>query len=122
MFIRPDMHGLFNRGFYDLRSILRVTDDGIVVHRELLSPHFSFKNLRPLFDLVAETYPLVFAKKLEHGEQFAVRVGIPLDGRIHAGAEHLLQIRPWHPARRDVVAVWLSAELRIERQRDLCDM
>src|SRR5262249_35058586 len=70
----------------------------------------------------AEANAVVFAKKLEHGQQFAVRRAVFLDGGIHTRAKHLLEIGARDPTRRDVVAVGLSAELWVKRQGHLGDM
>ncbi len=62
---------------------------------------------------------MVAAEELQHAEQLAVGMDVALDGPLDPGPEHLLQVGPRHPARRDVVAVRLGAELRVERQRHL---
>src|ERR1051325_6850699 len=115
MFVWPDVNRFFHGCLDDLRSVLRVADDGVVIHRELLAAHFGFENLRAFLDLVTEANALVFAEKLEHGEQLAIGIRIPLNGVVRAWTEHLLEIRARYPARRNVVAVRFSAELRIQR-------
>src|SRR5437879_6252470 len=100
MFVWPDMYRLFNGGLDDFRAILRVTDDGVVIHREFLTANFGFKDFRAFLDFVTKADALVFAKELKHGEQLAIGVRIALDGLINAGTEHLLQVRAGHPAGR----------------------
>src|ERR1043166_2996075 len=118
MFVWPDVHRFFDRGFDDLRSVFGVADDCIVEHLEFLAVNFRFKNFRPFLYFVAGADALVLAKELQHREQFAVGIGVALDGRIHARSKHLLEIRPGHPARRDVITIGLGAELRIKRERN----
>src|SRR5262249_45044099 len=58
------------------------------------------------------------AEELEDGQQLAIGAGVLLDRVVDAGTEHLHQVAAGHPARRDVEAVRLGTELRIERQGD----
>src|SRR3990172_13031086 len=106
----------------DLLAFSSVSDHGVVVERHALPAKSPLIDLRPFLHLVAVNDPVGFSEELEDGKQLTVRVFVPLDRLINAGAEHLPQIRAWNPARWDVVTIRLGAELRIERQRDLCDV
>src|SRR5262245_25878540 len=116
------VYWLLDSRLNDLRSVLRVADDGVVVLLELFAVNFGLEHFRSKLDLVTEADAHVFAEKLEDSKQFAVGIHVTFDGGIDAGAEHLLEVRAWHPARRNVVAVWFGPELRVKRQRHFRDV
>ena len=65
MFGVPHVEGFFHLGFNDLRAVLRVPDNGVVEHFELLSANRGLENLRPFLNLVAEANTGVLAEELE---------------------------------------------------------
>src|SRR5690606_33913496 len=116
--------GLDHGHAHRLTIELVVTDHGVVEY--FLCPngsirhgHWHFAHLWPLDDLEAVDDLACDAEQLQDSEQLAVRSRVLVDGVPHTRPKHLLQVGAWHPTRRDVIAVWLGAELRIERQRHL---
>src|SRR5262245_56996135 len=63
------------------------------------------------------TNPVILAKQLKDSQQLSVRCAVSFDGLVDAWAEHLLQVWPWRPTRRNVIAVRLGPELRIKTER-----
>ena len=92
MFVGPHVERFFHLGFDNLRPILRVTDDRVVIEDELFAAHFGLECFWAFLDFVPMADALVLAEQLEHGEKFAIRGRVFLDGRVHARPEHLLKI------------------------------
>src|SRR5262245_30543761 len=115
--VRAHVHGLLNLGAENFFAVLAVSDHGVLVQGDLSPAESSLVNFCSFLNFVTVDYPVRTAKKLQHREQFPIGIAVALDRLVHAWTEHLLQIIPRHPTRRNVVAVGFSAELWIERQR-----
>src|SRR3990170_2976570 len=81
--LRPHDHALHDRHTDDLCAVLAEAD-----------------RLR-VRDLVREEERLRHPEQLQHAEELVARVRVPFDRSIDPGSEHLLQVLPRPPPRRD---------------------
>src|SRR5690606_34818493 len=121
---RPLEGWLLDRESHDLGSELVVANHGVVEDllralRAVGHRHLRLGHLLALLDLEAEEDVTARAEELEHREELPVGAAILLDRALDARSEHLLEVTAGHPARRDVEAIRLGAELRVEGQRHL---
>jgi hypothetical protein len=105
-----DNYGLFNGDPDNLSGLIVVTD---AMSRLYIAPHFK-----------AMHYLAGGAEKHQKSDELDIvdGVAIQLNGSLSPRSEQLFVERIGHVYRRDVINVWLGAELRVQRKCHLLDM
>src|SRR2546427_268378 len=116
---RADVDRLLDLDPHHLLARLVERQHRVVVHLELAPVNLGLKHLRPRNHVVPEDDLLRRPPELQHRQQLPARHNVPVNRVVHPRPEHLPDVAPRRPPRRDVEPVGLRPPLRVQRQRHL---